>query len=59
MKKILIIALIAIAFVSCTKQRVDEPRKKDVYKTYYFRVDGIEDAGKISTNIVPVKVKQN
>lgn len=59
MKKLLIVALVAIAFASCTKERVDEPRKKDVYKTYYFRVDGVEDAGTISTNIVPVKVKQN
>jgi hypothetical protein len=58
MKKILIIALVALAFGSCKKDRSDVI-KKDEYKTYYFRVDGVEDASTISTNIVTVSVKQN
>lgn len=45
--------------VSCTKERADEPRQKSVYKTYYFRVDGVEDGGTYSSPIGRVTIKQN
>lgn len=60
MKKIFAIALLAtITLVSCTKERVDEPIKKDVYQTYYFQVDGVEAGGTYSTPITYIRIKEN
>lgn len=60
MKKVFaLLLLLSIGYISCTKARVDEPRQKSVYKTYYFRVDGVEDGGTYSSPIGRVTIKQN
>ena len=60
MKKVFAaLLLLSIGFISCTKERVDEPRTKTTYKTYYFRVDGIEDGGTYSSTIGTIRIKQN
>lgn len=59
MRKLFMGLLIAaIAFTSCTKERLDEPQAKTEYKTYYFQVVALEKSGHTySTNVAAVKVE--
>jgi hypothetical protein len=62
MRKLFMGLLIAaIAFTSCTKDRVDEPRQKPEYKTYYFQVVALEKSGHTyssSVSAVRVEIKK-
>jgi len=55
MRKLLLgLVIAAIAFTSCTKDRVDEPRQKTEYKSYYFQVVALEKSGHTYSSSVAV-----